>query len=233
MSSRPRRLAALGVGLALAAGPARADDAEDATCRNGLFLAENAPVGLGTIKGPGGAALVDSLTGCPPGAGYCRRPAPVSAGAQVLTGRIRGTLVCILRPDQRGGEAGWAPLARVARRPQTHPPLSAWRGWWRDGQEVVLLDPKAAGQLMVSGRARWPGRISPHFGEITAMAKPEGDRLRAWGDDVRGEDSCRVDFTLLGDFLLASDTGNCGGANVSFTGVYRRFTPKSPRKPPQ
>jgi len=29
-------------------------------------------------------------------------------------------------------------------------------------------------------------------------------------------------FVLIGDYLLAADNGNCGGANVSFSAIYRR-----------
>ena len=46
-----------------------------------------------------------------------------------------------------------------------------------------------------------------------------GDRARY---DEDSEHSCKVEFSLVGDTLIASDNGLCGGANVRFDGVYRR-----------
>jgi hypothetical protein len=36
------------------------------------------------------------------------------------------------------------------------------------------------------------------------------------------ESSCRANFALVGNFLLVSDSGKCGGMNVNFNNVYTK-----------
>jgi hypothetical protein len=78
---------------------------------------------------------------------------------------------------------------------------------------------------MVKGDAAWPSFNpsrdiapgGPHFGEIDEALRTS--RNRAYAPE------CEITFTLLGDFLVAADPKmQCGGANVSFSGVYRRLT---------
>ena len=51
-------------------------------------------------------------------------------------------------------------------------------------------------------------------------AKPSGDTMKLADEPERG--SCEVDMQLVGSFLIVGDNLNCGGANVSFSGVYRK-----------
>lgn len=85
------------------------------------------------------------------------------------------------------------------------------------------------GMMHVGGEAYWPGPdLDPdlpprHSGEIDGKLTLLGNRAR-YGDDNRAryDDYCKIDFTLVGDILIASDNSWCGGTNVRFSGVYRR-----------
>ena len=54
---------------------------------------------------------------------------------------------------------------------------------------------------------------------MEGRAAPTGNSAVFGGNDA-GE--CRVTLTLLPPFMLAADNHNCGGMNVSFTGVYQK-----------
>ena len=94
-----------------------------------------------------------------------------------------------------------------------------------------------AGALSISGEATWggldPERIKSgavHIGSIEGVAAPVGGSLSfAMTDNDatlpvdQGKDTdCKVWMRRLGPYLLVSDNENCGGANVSFQGVYTR-----------
>jgi hypothetical protein len=77
--------------------------------------------------------------------------------------------------------------------------------------------------LMVEGEAAWPSFVpsnedrpgGPNIGEIDEAVTINANRASA--------QQCEISFTLLGDVIVAADPKRqCGGANVSFTGVYRR-----------
>jgi hypothetical protein len=68
-----------------------------------------------------------------------------------------------------------------------------------------------------------------HIGNFDGKTKPRGNRL-AFGDGYDGSappdrndpTDCRVLLRLVGPYLVAADNQGCGGANVSFDGVYTK-----------
>lgn len=133
-------------------------------------------------------------------------------------------LACVLDPGHLGQPAGWLPQARVQMPlPGRVPPLAAWTGKWRKGDDTAVLTAGRDGRLSVHGRGYWPGRgIFPmNTGELLGTARPEGNRVTFSDEDPT---LCVAKLELLGPGLLAAnDNGRCGGANVSFGGVYRRI----------
>ncbi len=104
-----------------------------------------------------------------------------------------------------------------------NPPLSAWLGTWKGGEDVVHIKPipGRAGWLDLDGSAVWNGLAgNQHLGEIHGRAAPAGDKLHY--TEGAGESACVVDLTLIGNYLLASDNQRCGGLNARFGGVWRR-----------
>lgn len=124
-------------------------------------------------------------------------------------------------------QAGYVRPVEIA--PQPAPAiaaLAAWTGAWRDGDDRIAL--RVDGTVLIaSGEAYWPSANpslqerpgGPNLGEMSGTAAPTGNAVVFAGKDP---DDCRVTLTLLPPFLLAADNGNCGGMNVTFTGVYRK-----------
>lgn len=215
-----RRLAALPLFLVTATG-ALAQEGE-AICRNGLFPSEP-PFALAEVSGADRVYFHRDMEGCPQGEG-CRTGAYVVPGDTVVISRLRRGFACAFYPGRGGGTAGWVRIAPLRLLPvEANPPLSAWIGGWSSGGNPAIRFWEELGALHVVGEAYWPGPPgshdwpSTHQGEIAGPVERAGHRA-SYTDDAL----CEVNFTLLGDYLIAGSNRNCGGANVSFSAVYRR-----------
>jgi hypothetical protein len=58
-----------------------------------------------------------------------------------------------------------------------------------------------------------------HTGEFAGEAASVGNHLHFMEGSA---DSCTVDLTLYGEFILAVDNDRCGGMNVRFSGTWKR-----------
>ena len=217
--------AAIGLGAATLAIHAYAAGDDD-FCRNGSFPeTEIHSLGLARVAASGATHFIeDSDQGCPSEAQRCRDRAYLVNGNVVLTGRTRGGYVCAFFLNRVGGSAGWLRPADLTRIPNAAPPLGAWAGRWRDGDNEIRLTVRGA-SLAAEGSAYWPSANppskqfpgGPNVGDMSGVARPQGASV------VFGKaDDCRVDMALIGDYLVASDNSACGGMNVRFNGVYRR-----------
>ncbi|MQW36753.1 hypothetical protein [Sinorhizobium meliloti] len=119
--------------------------------------------------------------------------------------------------------------------------VSAWIGEWHSGNEktIGISAGSRAKELLIEGAATFGAEDSDrialgsiHAGSFSVVwSVPEGNvRVIAFTvDDERaiefeGGDkfSCRLRMEQSGDHLNVSDNGQCGGLNVTFTGIYRR-----------
>ncbi len=203
----------------------RADDT--VLCRNGTFPARGGRFGLAKVVGALRAYLRSDLPPCPDDSIACRGRAYVVPGDTVLTGTSNGPYVCAFFPTRNGGSAGFVRQEEIAAQPvATTVPLSAWTGEWWNGDNSIALSDNGTG-LAASGHAYWPSANpspkdwpgGPHVGDMSAAAAPRGNTV-VFGSEEPTD--CRVTLTLLPPFLLAVDNMNCGGANVTFNGVYRQ-----------
>ncbi|WP_051683353.1 hypothetical protein [Sphingomonas sp. UNC305MFCol5.2] len=165
----------------------------------------------------------------------------VVAGDVLVARDTRGgfTSVTFVNPAGKT-RSGWLDSARLTR-------IAAgtrWQGVWQAWEsEIKVMPGRIGGTLHVEGSATWgghdPQRVaigSVHVGEFAVDTRSAGDRI-AFSVDESGENGnmaapfddapdeeyrCRVQLRLLGPYLLAYDNNACGGANVSFTGIYRR-----------
>ncbi|MCC5073673.1 hypothetical protein [Xanthomonas campestris] len=200
-------------------------DDEAADCRNGSFTNSPSAFTLARVAVPRLYLLNDS-DGCPSkGEAACRQRSYVVKGDVVVLAQHRGGYTCASYPNKVGVSAGWVaerslqPIASTAT-----PPASAWNAHWYDGDNTLQLTANGDGSITVNGDAYWPSANpspeqvpgGPHFGAVTARSLAEGNRL-----EVR-EDDCTVRLQLLGDLLIVVDNLQCGGASVSFNGIYRR-----------
>ena len=101
------------------------------------------------------------------------------------------------------------------------PPLDAWLGTWANGRgRIRIAASNPPGKLHLAGDAEWHGVGGVvHTGDFEGDAAPTGNHLHFVED---GADSCTVDLTLIGKYLVADDNDRCGGMNVRFWGVWKR-----------
>jgi hypothetical protein len=199
---------------------------------------------------PGGKRYfyrTEEVAGCPALTARCRRKGYVLPGDVLVAGASIGAFTTVEFAKPKGmhsygaiESAGIEPIP-----PQAAPPLSAWTGEWvRDiDAHISIKAVGASAELQVEGFALWgthdPERVRRggiNTGELGGSFVPKG----AWGGVLEEEAEqvdwqngfpfnsrdtyrCQVQFRLIGPYLLVNDDGdNCGGLNVTFTGVYRK-----------
>lgn len=155
------------------------------------------------------------------------RAAYVVAGDRLVAGAIRGKyrLVTFIAAGRSRPTTGWIEIAALAKVAMPAPRLDAWLGNWSGWHaDIEIARGGTRDMLKASGEATYGmddkdrvARGAINFGDFDGQARPTGDRLTIGADE-----SCTVRLRLLGPYLLAVDNNNCGGLNVSFTGVYRR-----------
>ena len=220
------RLLALPLSL-FAATTAHAEDSD--WCRNGLFPSEP-PFALAEVTGTRGKRadrlwFLDDADGCPDkGVAACKGRAYAIPGDRVVVNRTHGPYTCAFYPGKGGGTAGWVETRRIAPlRFDAAPPEAAWIGRWDSFGNPALRFTGSDDGLTVTGEAFWPGPPgthdwpTTHSGEIAGRVTLTGNTATYSDDDL-----CEITFTMVGDWLVAGDNGDCGGANVSFSAVYQR-----------
>ena len=101
------------------------------------------------------------------------------------------------------------------------PPIDAWVGAWANGDDRIHIQTsKAPAKLELTGTAVWHGRTKDavHTGDFSGAAAPVGSHLHFVES---GADSCTIDLTLFGKYLVANDNNLCGGENVRFWGIWK------------
>ena len=212
--------------LFCAAAPAYAQDAGGNPvnwCRNGPFTSESKEFRLARVRGARGsrAYFHGDDEGCP--SAKCRQKAYVVAGDELLVSRAFGEYVCAWYQPARGSETvGWVRADRLELSEAAAKPAAAlWLGTWEFYSDSLRITRGVkAGALLVEGEAFWHG-VNPenvHTGDFLIEAPPAGNVLNL-GD---APEECRVTLRLVGPYLVVSDNKQCGGANVTFDGVYRK-----------
>jgi hypothetical protein len=198
-------------------------------CRTGFFTRESVDFRIGVVK-PLKEQRVkrsyfrnDDRPDCPGGRG-CETRSYVVPGDEVIVNRTFQGFACSWYTSARGeGNVGWLRLSDLdIQESVRNVSLNAWIGEWRYGENTIKLNHnKLVGWLNVVGDAYWNGMgDNIHIGELDGRAEPQNGILKySDGDD---EYDCQATMRLLGSYLIVSDNMKCGGANVSFSGVYRK-----------
>lgn len=172
----------------------------------------------------------DALSlGCPNDSVQCQEKGYVVAGDVVLTGTRQGAYVCAGYVTARGYALNaWLPIAalKTATPDQQHP--EDWAGKWTMYDNDIVITRMGNG-FSVHGEAEWRDGANVHTGNVDGLAAPvDGAIAFAMGDGktlpfkAGDEFTCRVSMVRRGPYLLVRDNDQCGGANVTFTGFYRR-----------
>jgi len=197
----------------------------DNICRNGYFPRESTNYRLAKIIGAAGDRIYfrgDDNERCPDDQA-CRLKTYVIANDEVIVSRTSGKFACSWFQPRKGTETvGWIETDRLAWQETTRrPAMPDWLGEWRAYDNVISISKaKAAGMLAIKGEATWGSGASTHTGELDYDAKPSADKMK-FGDGTDERD-CQVTMQRVGKYLVVGDNLHCGGANVSFSGVYQK-----------
>lgn len=193
-------------------------------CRNGAFPRESKEYRLAKIKGAAGHKVYfhdDGNERCPADPG-CRAKAYVIPNDQVIVSRTFGNFACSWFQPRKGSETvGWIESDSLEWVDAKPPGEREWLGEWRAYDNFIRISKsREPGALAIKGEAIWGSGAATHTGDLDHDAKPSADKL-SFGDGT-DEFDCQVTMQLVGSYLVVGDNLNCGGANVSFSGVYQK-----------
>jgi hypothetical protein len=99
---------------------------------------------------------------------------------------------------------------------------SDWIGTWFHPGGPIEIKQGAGGKLHVEGGITVPTARDFHNGAFEAEVAPQNDVLDFFDDGSNYGSGCHVQMQRIGPWLLVGDNGGCGGAGVTFQGLYRR-----------
>lgn len=212
--------AAFGLVMASAASQVRAEDTGNPPdwCRNGGFALSQDNIRLARVGRHATPVLLDSgqKKGCPQAGARCSLGGDTAkAGTEILFNSELPGFVCAYMPAQ-DGDGGWVAKSEVVvaqPQPSAKPPTSAWLGKWKYGDTEIDVVAKGS-QLGLSGSAT---SADGNEGDIDSKTSPKANKIH-----ITDNAPCEVWMTLVGSYLVVRDNQQCGGMNVSFTGVYTR-----------
>jgi hypothetical protein len=163
---------------------------------------------------------------CPAATKDCRKNSYLVTGDLVLVGKTQGDFTCVDYQSPRAREqrwiAGWLPstaLTPVA--PMSSPKMSDWIGAWYNPGGAIEIKAGDGGKLRVEGGMTLPTPTGDfQNGDFKAEVAPQN--ILTFTDNDNYGDGCHVRMQRIGPSLLVEDNGGCGGAGVTFTGLYRR-----------
>ena len=193
-------------------------------CRNGFFPRESENYRLAKIKGKKGEKIYfyGDEKDCPNGKN-CRQKSYLIPNDEIIVSRTFGNFACSWFQPKKGSETvGWIAVnnSQFVEANENFDGKN-WLGKWNyyDNSIEINKSEKTA-FYKITGNAFWKGLgDNIHIGELDGEAKPQGNLLKI-GENSIDEYECGVTLRLVGKYLIAFDNFNCGGANVTFSGVY-------------
>lgn len=196
-------------------------------CRNGFFPRESSRYVIAKIKAKKGERIYfygDNREDCPQGKN-CRLKSYLIPNDEVIVSRKFGDFACAWFQPRKGSETvGWIPLKSLEF-PEMLESVGAeaWVGEWSYYDNTIKIAKTAKPDVYkITGNAFWQGLgDNIHIGELDGEANLVEINLK-YGEADADEYACKVTMNAVGGFLIVADNLNCGGVNVTFSGVYRR-----------
>jgi hypothetical protein len=169
---------------------------------------------------------------CPADGENCQQQSYLVPGDMVLVARTNAAYTCVYYqsasdPKQHWTN-GWLPVASLTLvTPAPAPAQADWLGAWVHAGGEIDIKNAANGGVTVHGEAIYRAAQDTHNGVVDATAKLEQGVIAFADDgsvafDKAGADACLVRMRRVEALLVVEDNGHCGGADVTFTGFYRK-----------
>jgi hypothetical protein len=221
------------------AGPASAYDAEDPHNCNGVDWDDKRALVVAQVTAQPRVNFIKSpydddfkADACPAATDACRKKSYLVTGDLVLLGRTLGDFTCVTYQSPQARKqvwtAGWLPRGALAPvKPMASPRMTDWTGTWEQPGGSIEITRGTGGKLKIEGEMIVPGAQESHTGEIEAQVTAKDDTIAFVDDgttpfDKIDEGSCRVRMQRIGPWLMVEDNDGCGGAGVTFTGLYKK-----------
>lgn len=196
-------------------------------CRNGLFPRTGGDYKIAKIKGGKTEKIYfyeDIRDDCPANKN-CRSKSYLIPNDEIIVSKTYENFVCGWFQPRKGSETvGWIPSENVEYvAEKSNFAVGAWLGEWNYyDNSIEIAESKTADFFDVTGSALWKGLgDNVHVGELEETVKPRADELKI-GENAADEYDCKAAMRLIGRYLIVSDNLQCGGVNVTFSGVYQK-----------
>ena len=168
---------------------------------------------------------------CPSVEPACRDKAFLVASDLVVIGRRLDEFVCADYWTAKSERSGWLPAIALSPATVSVNPAD-WSGDWKRVEAEIKIS-ATAGKLQAEGHATYgaldPDRVkrgAVNLGEFSGplvLAEGQGTFTDKDVDPNKPNSlGCRIRMARAADSLFVQDNDQCGGMNVSFTGLYRR-----------
>lgn len=163
--------------------------------------------------------FLDRAEACPEtGACDWKRPGYVVGGDTVFASAPVGGFHCVYTGTAKGEiVAGFLPADRLEPAAEGEPltPDFLAGTWTYEGDNRIVFAAEG-GRATARGKAVYGEEGAQNFGQF------EGPMTLAGAVATYSGEGCQVTATRRGPYLVVDDNGGCGGANVSFDGIYVR-----------
>lgn len=219
--------------IAVLVGPALAYEVHDPNNCTGVEWDDSRPLVVSKVTARPRVNFIKSpydddfkAAACPAATKSCQKASYLVTGDLVLVGKTRGEFTCVDYQSPLAKQPAWisawlpsAALTPVA--PLSSPKAADWIGAWRHPGGSIEIKNGDDGKLQVEG-AMTLQTPSGDFqnGDFKARVAPQ--TIIAFTDEGDYGDGCHVRMQRIDMWLLVEDNGGCGGAGVTFTGLYRR-----------
>jgi hypothetical protein len=219
--------------VAFVAGAASAHVAEDSGNCNGVEWREDGALVVSKVTAVPRVNFVKSAydddfkaTACPSPSDGCRKESYLVTGDLVLVGKTRGDFTCVAYQSPQSKKqtwtTGWLPSAALTPvAPSPSPTQSDWIGAWRQPGGHIEISEGDGGKLNVEGGMTVPTPAGD-FQNGDFKARVAAQSALSFTDEGVYGDGCHIRMQRIDSWLLVEDNGGCGGAGVTFTGLYRR-----------
>ena len=218
------------LGTLLSAAPASAYDADDPKNCNGVDWDNKSPWIVARVTAKPRVFFVKSpydddfkAESCPSPTAACRKNSYLVTGDLVFVGKTDGPFTCINYQSPLAKKqiwaTGWLPSAALSPVARMSPAkTSDWIGTWYHPGGPIEIKQGTGGQLHIEGGMTVPTARDFHNGDFRADVTPDNDMLDFTD---AGDEGCHVQMQRVDAWLLVGDNGGCGGAGVTFMGLYR------------